>query len=438
MNYKDNKKSSNIQTSFDAKELSNYSGLTVLNAFSKKLGMHKLFSGIDINLHHNYHFSTSQVLSSIVLGHLGGLNRVSKIENFSRDPLVQRMLGLAKPIDADTIANRINRFDKEHNNQLMSINGDLSSQVHKKLNTCEDILDIDSTVFTVYGNQEGAAKGYNPSAIGRKSYHPLLGFLNSTKECILSWLRPGNDYTSKDSDKFIKQLFAILPDKIDKLMVRTDSGFFGNNFLSAVEARPNTEYVVKVKMRNMSEFLSNKQWEKIPEMPKWEMCKFEHQAKDWDKARTFVALREDITEPVDNEGRLIKIKKYKYFCYVTNIDDSPLMIHKIYGDRGECENWIEAVKNQMFAGAMRTKHFDANQTLWQLGIIAYNLSLWLRKLTDHDSWKEEPATFRAWFIILAGKITRTGRKVFLKMYSEFYYKQRWRKIENAVNDLVFA
>jgi hypothetical protein len=33
-------------------------------------------------------------------------------------------------------------------------------------------LDLDSTVFLREGNQQGAAKGYNPRRPGRKSRHP--------------------------------------------------------------------------------------------------------------------------------------------------------------------------------------------------------------------------------------------------------------------------
>nr|WP_245864317.1 hypothetical protein [Paenibacillus donghaensis] len=38
------------------------------------------------------------------------------------------------------------------------------------------ILDLDSTVETVYGNQAKAAKGGHSHKPGRKSYHPLLAF----------------------------------------------------------------------------------------------------------------------------------------------------------------------------------------------------------------------------------------------------------------------
>ena len=38
-------------------------------------------------------------------------------------------------------------------------------------------LDLDSTVITRYGQQEGAARGYNPAEHGRVSHHPLMAFV---------------------------------------------------------------------------------------------------------------------------------------------------------------------------------------------------------------------------------------------------------------------
>jgi hypothetical protein len=45
------------------------------------------------------------------------------------------------------------------------------------------ILDWDSTVQTKYGQQEGAAVGYNPQKRGRKSLHPLLAVAAGTRLC---------------------------------------------------------------------------------------------------------------------------------------------------------------------------------------------------------------------------------------------------------------
>lgn len=54
------------------------------------------------------------------------------------------------------------------------------------------ILDFDSTVETVYGNQEKAAVGVNPFKRGRKSYHPILVYEGQSRFCLNAELRPGN------------------------------------------------------------------------------------------------------------------------------------------------------------------------------------------------------------------------------------------------------
>ena len=436
MKNKSKQKSSKIKTSFTGGRLTNYSGLLPVYNFMRTIGLSEMLSEVDIHTHHNVKYDTATLFSVLMLGILSGANRIKKIETFSRDPLIQELFGIKDKIDEDTISNRIRRFGQKQNCELMDVIGNTSKKVHKQLGTKEDILDLDSTVKTVYGNQEGTAKGYNPAKKGAMSYHPLLGFLNSTRECILSWFRPGNTYTSNNTAGFIKQTFAMLEENIGHLLVRADSGFFDNAIISQIESRPDTEYIIKVKMKNLNSLLSSQYWESIPGKPDWEMTEFYHKCTGWDKDRKFVAMRR--IRKLEAEGMLFPRAEYDYFCYVSNMYESTLFIHSEYGDRGTCENWIEAVKNQMFGGSLLTQDFWANEALWLASVMSYNVSVWMRALTDEKSWHEEPMTFRSWFIQLAGKVVKSGRKVYLKMYEAYYYKSRWLKIEYEIQKLVFS
>lgn len=234
----------NVKVTFTAGRLTNYSGILPFYRFMKRLKIFQLLDNrLNIHLHHNKQYSTSQIIAAVTLGILSGLNRIIKIEAFSYDPLVQHLcrwldnlrylLGIPDKLDNDTITNRIKRFNIEQNTEYMGVIGELSGKVHKKLDTKTEIIDLDSSVKTVYGNQEGAEKGYNPKAPGKKSYHPLLAFLNSTKECILFWLRPGDAYTSNNASEFIRSVFSMLYRGLISVLVRADSGFFDNKFISA-------------------------------------------------------------------------------------------------------------------------------------------------------------------------------------------------------------
>lgn len=49
-------------------------------------------------------------------------------------------------------------------------------------------FDLDSTVMTRYGTQQGAARGYNPAKRGRASHHPLMAFVSDTRMIANCWL----------------------------------------------------------------------------------------------------------------------------------------------------------------------------------------------------------------------------------------------------------
>jgi hypothetical protein len=431
---KNNKAKIIAKKEFTANKLTNFSGISTIYNFMTKLGIVKRLNDIDLGMHHNISYQTNTLLSLMILGLQSGMNRLTKIETFSMDPLVQKLLGLSTKISDSTLSNRFSRADMHSVTNYMSMIGEFCRKVHDKLGTKSDIIDLDSSVRTVYGNQEGAQKGFNEKKKGARSYHPLLAFLNSSRECLLSWLRPGNTYTANGSDEFFSQLMEMIHPDIRDLLLRADSGLFSEKLIQRAEQK-GVNYLIKVKLKNMVEILSGQNWQKVPNMAGMEICDFYYKPKSWDKARRFYAVR--ILRSVEKEGVLFENKKWDYFCYCSDLEDSPLAIHRLYGDRGESENWIENVKNQMFAGDILGKKFFQNDMYWQTSILSYNISLWMRLLTDKSSWHEEPTTFRAWFVQLAGKVVRSGRQVFLKMYKAYYYKERWLKIDEGVAGLSF-
>ena len=72
-------------------------------------------------------------------------------------------------------------------------------------------LDLDSTVFSREGAQEGAAKGYNPRRPGRKSHHPILAVLAEMPFVLHAWMRSGNTGSSRGVVEFLKEALALLP-----------------------------------------------------------------------------------------------------------------------------------------------------------------------------------------------------------------------------------
>ncbi len=106
-------------------------------------------------------------------------------------------------------------------------------------------LDFDSTVMVREGEQEGAAKGYNPKRPGRNSHHPILAFVSDIRMIANYWLRPGNTSASTNYLAFLEDTLENLQGKTVGL-IRMDSGFFAKEILDHLESR-GLQYIVACK-----------------------------------------------------------------------------------------------------------------------------------------------------------------------------------------------
>ena len=64
-------------------------------------------------------------------------------------------------------------------------------------------LDVDSTVLTRYGTQQGAKRAITPLN-QQNSHHPLLAFVDECKMVANFWLRSGNAYTTNNFLSFLE------------------------------------------------------------------------------------------------------------------------------------------------------------------------------------------------------------------------------------------
>jgi hypothetical protein len=181
MRGKDNKKEVEIiigkaENSFTNERLTHHSGLGVVWDYINSNGLVRLLNKVFPTVWYNsLKFTNVQVLCSIVLAHLSGIHRLSRIENFTKDPLVRHLLALPKYIEDSTFKDRLSKLGSAGGAFLLQEG--LFSMTRKWLSKnglSRITLDCDSTVSTVYGKQEGAAKGYNPEKKGALSYHPYI------------------------------------------------------------------------------------------------------------------------------------------------------------------------------------------------------------------------------------------------------------------------
>ena len=225
---------------------------------------------------------------------------------------------------------------------------------------------------------------------------------------------------------------TALPEKIKKVFFRADSGFFCGQLFDLLEEKGH-EYLVKAKLTpTLKRELQAQNWLEINSHTA--VCEFEYQAHGWSKKRKMYGVR-IVKKQVERAyfGVIELIPEYEYFCYCSNLKGlRSIDIHKLYGGRAECENWIENTKNQLCAGKTITDNFHVNDILWQLSVMAYNLSVIMRYESDFKTWRQEPKTFREWFIAVPGKVITRGRKTIVKMSKHYIHAKEWVRLADKI------
>jgi hypothetical protein len=425
-------KESKVGKDFTSERLTSYSGLTSINAYVNKLGLFRqLDRAFSTVVHNATKFLNIQIFSAVIFANLCGVHRLSKIAKFTEDPLVRKLLGLEKGLDDSNIKLRLSHLGQRGANSFLEKSLSFVKGWVSKCGLSRITIDCDSTEFTVYGHQEGASKGYNPKNKGKLSYHPLICFLSEMKIVLNSWFRTGSAYTSNGIVDFMQQTLAHLPARV-KIFFRADSGFFSGQLFELLEAGIH-QYLVKAKLTNKIKLVLNDgQWKSTGSGTS--VCEFEYQATGWKKARKMYAVR-IVKEYVEKVffGQVEIIPVYDYFCYCTNLKGlGAMQIHALYGQRAECENWIENTKNQLCAGETITDDFHVNDILWQLSVMAYNISVLMRYESDYKVWRQEPKSFREWFILVPGKVVTNARKTIVKMSVHYLYAKEWERFSEKI------
>ncbi len=418
---------------FKEKNLTGNAGLMPIGNFIKQLGLIKILNKeLEDTRADNRRHSLSSAILIVIMGTLAGCKHFTQLDILKNDKIIRKLFQWVKFPSLSTFARLFRLFSFKNCIALGNVEKTLREKIWDKKSVKEIILDMDSTVRGVFGKQEGAEKGFNPKKKGQRSFHPLLCFIAETKECLHNWFRTGAAYTSNGCVEFMKEVFERIPSQVEKIFVRADSGFFVGALLDILELNDCT-YLIKVKLKNLVSLMESQQWE-IFQAGCW-VTTFQYKCSSWEKARTFKAVR--FLVDVDNSG-LFPIYTYEYFCYVTNREESPFECHKLYGQRATSENWIEWCKNQMACGSFLTQDFWASAALFQVCILAYNIQIWMTWLTSTSAWREEPNTFRRWFIQAPARLKKKARQQFLCLQKGFYWYREWYTIYRNIQNLKFT
>ena len=289
-----------------------FGGMVVFLEYLRRIGLvGQIRQHMPIRWRSHNQIDPAATLIAFLMAVLVGAKRFVHANWLRGDRALHAVLGLTRFPTDDTIRNLFRRFGMAEVHQFYA---PLTEWQMERLprRTEGYSLDLDSTVFERYGQQEGSLKGHNPRKHGRPSHHPLLAVLAEAHFLLHGWLRSGNCGPARGVVEFLKEALALWQQRQTIRVVRADSGFFDDELLSFLEQR-RLPYIVVARMTKWVQRAAQRveQWQMLDE--NYAIGEFRLQLWGWKTERRFIAVRECVRESRHSLGRkLIDVPGYTF------------------------------------------------------------------------------------------------------------------------------
>jgi DDE family transposase len=420
---------------FEGKNLTAYGGLLPVATMLEKLGFQQLVEETLTVKRTTRAMPMYQFVLGMVLAVYVGFSRLHHLRFLEREPMLTGILKVLRLPPQCTFWRFLASLHLGIARQLLEVQRRMRERVWEAAHVqlAAVTLDTDTTVHTLFGNQMGGRKSYNPKNKGKKSYQPILTFVAETREYISGELRNGDRPSGAQIARHLESVFAALPRQVKTIYARADSGFYCGE---AVEAYQNqgVQFILSArKTSRLVEELKAADWKRSPRTDADGQSEFGYQPEGWGKAYRFIALRyqkkpppKQVSEP--EQYQLFDTPEYSYRVFVTDMKDPIDLLVWFYNQRAGAENLIKEANNDAGLAAHPSGRWRMNCNHFQLAMLAYNLNCWLMLFNREEGAKVETlkhttlATARLRFLFLAAKIWRHAGRVGVS-YSDHYAEQ---------------
>ncbi|MFC1606719.1 IS1380 family transposase [Candidatus Latescibacterota bacterium] len=391
-----------IRLEFHGAKLSSNGGLLAYRDLDHALGLFNSVSTvfIDKRTGRNIQHAMPTLLRQSIYSRLAGYEDVNDAERLSVDPVMRAITGKKDNCKQAASANTMGRFEtdiltqQENLRNLSDINGKWVQKAMRKTQHNRIIIDMDSSVSPVHGEQEGSA--YN-GHFGCICFHPLFCF-NQFGDCEGVLLRPGNVHSADRWKEVLEPIVKRYENRKNRKYFRGDAAFAkpeiyeyleGSGYLYAIRLPANDKLYEKIR------HLLTRPVGRPPKKPIVLIYEFSYQAGSWDKPRRVVAKVEW------HQGELFP----RVGFIVTTMSAKPEGVVHFYNGRGTAEQWIKEGKYALNWTRLSCKRFVSNQVRLWLFVLAYNLGNFLRRLVL-------PRKIKHWSLrSLLVKLIKIGAKV---------------------------
>lgn len=412
-----------IKINFDGGDLSSDAGLLLVKEFAAKIGLIKLVkSNFKTNDTASFRFHTDpDNLMQIIYQIIAAYYEDDCADELTKDPVLNAILDKEGLASQPTLSRFFNRLDSDTLEQFNTIGKKMREIVYSVKMPEHMLFDLDSTLLTTYGHQDGEGFNFHYQAHG---YHPLLCYDGLTGDLLKAELRDGTTYCSKDADKFMIPLMQEYRSKYPSLQIylRGDSGFAAPSLYHACEEN-DCKYAIRLKINSTLIKYAADQDEALYRATKENAIdyavtygEFMYQAGSWSHPRRVVYK---IEKPANQLTHL-------HTFVVTNLEMEPYQIIQFYCGRGKMENYIKEGKSSFDFASTSSASKIVNANRLQIHVLAYNLINWFRRLVLPAKMKKyQMDTIRMKLLKIAAKAVKSARYLIFKLSSSCPYKNEF-------------
>lgn len=416
---------------FDGGDISSDGGLMLLAAVDQALGLTAQMAALlgdsrqAGKVRHSLHDLFRQRIYQIAAGY----EDCNDADRLRYDPILKVAAGRLPESDAalasqPTLSRWENSVSRRELYRLAHVFLDLFVARHWAAPPRQIILDLDATDDETHGQQQlSAFHGY----YDEHCYLPLVVTAagdDGSQELLAFVLRPGNSSASHGATAVLQRikqrLDAALP--TTKLVLRGDSGFGLPEVYDWCEGHKQPiPYVLGLAQNSRLNELAKPYMEaakaehEATGEPVRRFYEFPYAAHSWPHARR-VILKAEVTAQGPNP-RFI----------VTNMADDPQALYDdLYAPRGEMENRIKELKNDLQIDRTSCHRFAANQLRVLLHGAAFVLLSYLRATLAGTAWAQaQVCTLRRDLLKLGVRVKESVRRVLLQFASSCPVQELW-------------
>lgn len=412
--------------------------------------------------------SCAQYLECLMLLHARGGESVLDMETLREDAALEKILGYAAP-SARAAAEFLDRFHDgnrmeeaqqvaqgKHRQALLIedsdalagladvLRGSVRAMARRQALPDQATIDLDATL--IESHKREAKLTYE----GYRGYQPLVAVWAEKALVVADEFREGNVPANMALLPCAKRAFGALPEGIDKLYFRGDSGCHEHELIRwladeqradgpqgfigfAISARVDGvlgKVLQKVPDRQWKTFDKDadgtlRQWAELDHVPH---DRSEH--KDSRPLR-YIGLRlQKAQGEFFADGAAAK-----HFAIVTNrAEDAESVLRWQRLKAGTVEHVHDEIKNGLGGGRMPSGKFGANAAWWRIACLTYNLIEALRAALPDDEHQLRTAKLkrlRFCLFAIAGRVVRDRRKISLRLGADRAWIQRLIDLFNA-------